>query len=214
MSKHSNSEPTKDTCPTCKHHWDDHGYRKCIGWRNLCQCKADVPNATWDGYRWVPDGSVTPVKPAGGEYNGGKCERCGGPTKTIIGPASGFTYTDYCENCDRVTTSDTTESQATDKPCDPGRQVATVKKWRQTEKGKASRTATSRKAYAKFTDKHKARSAVSRALTTGDLVRPDSCEHCHKPCKPQGHHEDHSKYLEVNWLCSKCHAIRHRELLI
>lgn len=49
------TQPTdpQGTCPTCHHHWNDHGYRQCIGDRNLCQCKADVPNATWDGSRWV-----------------------------------------------------------------------------------------------------------------------------------------------------------------
>ena len=45
-------------CGTCKHTWASHGYRSCTGNRNLCQCKADVPNATWDGTKWVGTGTA------------------------------------------------------------------------------------------------------------------------------------------------------------
>jgi hypothetical protein len=46
---------------------------------------------------------------------------------------------------------------------------------------------------------------VRWALQTGTLSRPYRCEHCHKICFPQAHHEDYSKPLEVVWLCPPCH---------
>jgi hypothetical protein len=55
----------------------------------------------------------------------------------------------------------------------------------------------------------KARSAVSNALRDGKLTRPDSCSHCHKPCKPHGHHEDYTQPLAVVWLCASCHTSLH-----
>lgn len=57
-----------------------------------------------------------------------------------------------------------------------------------------------------------AHNAVSRAVKSGKLIRPDHCERCKIDCSPQAHHDDHSKLLEVMWLCPVCHAVRHREL--
>ncbi len=54
--------------------------------------------------------------------------------------------------------------------------------------------------------------AVSRAIKSGAMVRPDHCSRCLIPCSPQGHHDDHSKPLDVMWLCPICHAQRHKEL--
>lgn len=56
---------------------------------------------------------------------------------------------------------------------------------------------------AKYPERHKARSAVARALRHGRLVKG--------PCRDCGdvlsyaHHEDYSKPLEVIWLCRKHH---------
>jgi len=47
---------------------------------------------------------------------------------------------------------------------------------------------------------------VRWAVASGRLVRPDKCEQCGVKCKPQGHHTDYSKPLEVTWLCKACHA--------
>lgn len=56
-----------------------------------------------------------------------------------------------------------------------------------------------------------ANAAVHYALKRGVLVRPDRCQDCGAPCKPDGHHPDHSKPLEVEWLCKKCHGTRPRK---
>lgn len=53
--------------------------------------------------------------------------------------------------------------------------------------------------------RREAREAVIRAIAGGVLSRPRECSACHCFCKPQGHHEDYDKPLEVQWLCPKCH---------
>jgi hypothetical protein len=62
----------------------------------------------------------------------------------------------------------------------------------------------------KRTPQMRARDAVKYALRVGKLTRPDRCERCKKPCKPQAHHADYSKKLEVEWLCKTCHGKEHR----
>jgi len=52
---------------------------------------------------------------------------------------------------------------------------------------------------------------VQEALRSGELIRPNRCSRCNKKCKPQGHHEDYSKPLEVEWLCDLCHKDIHYE---
>jgi hypothetical protein len=44
-----------------------------------------------------------------------------------------------------------------------------------------------------------------RAVKSGRLIRPNHCSKCGVICKPEGHHEDYSKPLEVQWLCRRCH---------
>jgi hypothetical protein len=60
-------------------------------------------------------------------------------------------------------------------------------------------------------EKVKAHQLVYDALQGGRLVRPGACSSCGKPCKPQAHHDDYSKPLEVRWLCVGCH-VRHHHL--
>lgn len=56
-------------------------------------------------------------------------------------------------------------------------------------------------------------SRLNNAVECGKLKRPSTCERC--GCDPgvdrlgrskiEGHHKDHAKALEVEWLCDKCH---------
>lgn len=55
----------------------------------------------------------------------------------------------------------------------------------------------------------RAHDAVSRALRSGKLERPENCSHCSVKCKPHGHHEDYTKPLDVVWLCVECHRNLH-----
>ena len=48
------------------------------------------------------------------------------------------------------------------------------------------------------------------AIKTGRLVRPSQCSECLHQCKPEAHHDDYSKPLDVRWLCRSCHCRFHR----
>jgi hypothetical protein len=74
--------------------------------------------------------------------------------------------------------------------------------------------------------KRLARLAVARAIESGELVRPLSCERCRAMPAPvivnektpfdfemagiHAHHEDYNLPLYVQWLCRRCHMIRHK----
>jgi hypothetical protein len=57
----------------------------------------------------------------------------------------------------------------------------------------------------RYPEKYKASQDVKLALKSGVVKRPGNCSQCQKECKPEGHHEDYSKPLEVVWLCKSCH---------
>lgn len=63
----------------------------------------------------------------------------------------------------------------------------------------------------KYPEKKKAHTYVELAIFFGHLSRPDSCSKCDVPCKPQGHHHDYKKPLDVTWLCTQCHGKEHRK---
>lgn len=54
-----------------------------------------------------------------------------------------------------------------------------------------------------------AHNAVAHALRTGRLVRPSTCSRCGRRCKPDAHHADYRKPLDVEWLCRRCHNRAH-----
>lgn len=56
--------------------------------------------------------------------------------------------------------------------------------------------------------KVKAQNKVNKAVASGRLLRPGRCSQCGEECKPDAHHADYSKPLEVEWLCRRCHRLR------
>lgn len=56
-----------------------------------------------------------------------------------------------------------------------------------------------------------ARDAVARAVRRGDMKPPENCAICGKRCRPDAHHDDYKRKLDVIWLCPVCHANRHAE---
>ena len=58
----------------------------------------------------------------------------------------------------------------------------------------------------------RAHMTISQAIKKGTLTRPDKCVRCKNVCKPYAHHNDDANPLEVIWLCSTCHAQKHKEL--
>lgn len=62
----------------------------------------------------------------------------------------------------------------------------------------------------KYPEKTAARNAVSNAVRDG-LLHKRPCERCGS-FDSEGHHDDYSRPLDVQWLCPKHHAERHVEL--
>lgn len=59
-------------------------------------------------------------------------------------------------------------------------------------------------------EKYRAHMKVSEALQRGVLVRPNLCEDClERVERPDAHHDDYSKPLDVRWLCRSCHRAEH-----
>lgn len=59
---------------------------------------------------------------------------------------------------------------------------------------------------------NRARNVLAHAIRTGRVDRPAQCERCARACKPEGHHADYAKPLDVQWLCRSCHQRRHCEM--
>ena len=57
-----------------------------------------------------------------------------------------------------------------------------------------------------YPEKTAAHNVLNSEIRSGRLKRSVFCEDCGLPAKTEGHHEDYSKPLEVDWLCRKCHA--------
>ena len=57
-----------------------------------------------------------------------------------------------------------------------------------------------------------ARMLLNKAVSTGQIIKPESCESCGKIIDTQGHHSDYNKPYEVNWLCRKCHNMLHEAI--
>lgn len=59
--------------------------------------------------------------------------------------------------------------------------------------------------------KNMARLRVYDATSRGRLIRPSVCSRCGEGCRPEGHHKDYSRPLDVEWLCPPCHRREHRD---
>ncbi len=58
--------------------------------------------------------------------------------------------------------------------------------------------------------KRKAHCHISNALRDGKVIKPPRCQLCNVQCRPEAHHCDYSKPLEIMWLCKKCHVAWHK----
>lgn len=56
------------------------------------------------------------------------------------------------------------------------------------------------------------RSTFERAIKYDIIQRPNKCERCMIECKPDGHHTNYKRPLDVQWLCKTCHAQAHGKL--
>ena len=62
------------------------------------------------------------------------------------------------------------------------------------------------KSIEKHKNKQVARKLLCSAVNASKIIRPKACNLCNKKGKIQGHHTDYLKPLEVQWLCTSCHA--------
>lgn len=64
---------------------------------------------------------------------------------------------------------------------------------------------------ARHGDRIAAREVAKNALAKGLLEKPYCCESCGKERVLEMHHEDYSKPLDVEFICKRCHSLRHRK---
>jgi hypothetical protein len=78
-----------------------------------------------------------------------------------------------------------------------------------TENGRKVTKFHSRQTKLRHRNEYIARYKLNNEIKKGNIFRPKNCEQCGAFAKIHGHHKDYSKPLEVNWLCSVCHAKEH-----
>lgn len=70
---------------------------------------------------------------------------------------------------------------------------------------RGDRTAQSGRYAKKYPERIRANRLLQYAVQTGKIRKPKWCQDCrHRPVAG-GHHEDHEKPYEVDWLCWWCH---------
>lgn len=79
----------------------------------------------------------------------------------------------------------------------------------QSEHGKANRAETMRRQAAKFPERHHARISLGNAVRDGRVIPWPVCAIPDCECKPQAHHPDYSRPLDVVWLCAAHHREAH-----
>jgi transposase-like protein len=42
------------------------------------------------------------------------------------------------------------------------------------------------------------------------MFKPDACSNCGSDRAIGAHHDDYARPLDVEWLCQRCHGLRHR----
>lgn len=64
----------------------------------------------------------------------------------------------------------------------------------------------------RWPEKAKARGILKMAVEKGTVYKPTHCSKCSEPGRIEGHHDDYSKPLKVEWLCVSFHRNIHRSL--
>jgi hypothetical protein len=89
--------------------------------------------------------------------------------------------------------------------------------WAQTEKGKASVSASQGRYREDNPIKIKARAAVATAVENGSMQRPIYCECCKAEGPVEGHHHrgyEPQHWLDVKWLCRGCHVAAEKLIMM
>jgi hypothetical protein len=90
---------------------------------------------------------------------------------------------------------------------DPGRAIARSAAWARANPERAS--ALKAAWTARNPEKTLAHRRLNDAVKTGRIERPEKCELCDTQGRVEGHHADYGRPLDVQWLCTRCHADLH-----
>lgn len=64
----------------------------------------------------------------------------------------------------------------------------------------------------RYPNKRRAHDAISYAVSSGKMKKPENCQECgESEFGIHGHHDDYLKPLDVRWLCPSCHSYWHRK---
>jgi ribosomal protein S27AE len=58
-------------------------------------------------------------------------------------------------------------------------------------------------------ERNNVRRLLCAAVKAGRVAKPSQCSVCGSGVRVQGHHEDYTKPYDVEWLCHRCHNIKH-----
>ena len=115
-------------------------------------------------------------------------------------PAMRDGHLNKCKSCTKHDSADHYEAKMKDP------------QWREKERARTKARQTDRNNRYRTKERHLANAAVRWAVVSGKLTKPDTCEKCGEcECRVEAHHEDYSKQLEVQWLCTLCHGFAHRK---
>jgi hypothetical protein len=79
--------------------------------------------------------------------------------------------------------------------------------WETSEKGKAVRALTNKNYNKRYPERRLAKYYLNRAVNKGQVMKPNACSECGATERIiDGHHDDYSKPLDVEWLCRGCHT--------
>lgn len=69
-----------------------------------------------------------------------------------------------------------------------------------------------RQAARRITEHDQARQKLKDAVKSGKIIRPSTCSDCGDPGRRiDAHHPDYARPYDVEWLCTRCHGVRHRK---
>lgn len=88
-----------------------------------------------------------------------------------------------------------------------------MRKYYQTETGRANIKKAVSKSIEKYRDKQNARALMNYHLKVGHLTKPENCSVCKTTGRIEGHHNDYSKPLDVRWLCRGCHVLADKNII-
>jgi hypothetical protein len=107
----------------------------------------------------------------------------------------------YCKSCERLVNKKWRDSNL-------GRRRETISKWRKENSEKILEY--SKKYRSENWEKVYAGNALRDAVRRGKIHKPVICSKCSGGGIIDGHHEDYSKPLRVEWLCRTCHKANHK----